>query len=86
MVEIHKLRFQVQMGCCLDRWLPYGQVINHPNFPSGRYVYTSSPVEFNQEAMTFKTASGREYKIGSCLCEEKLVKDMSEAVKENQLV
>jgi hypothetical protein len=45
-----------------DTWMLYGQVFNHPNYPSGSYIYVSTPKEFVNEN-TIRTFSGRVYAL-----------------------
>lgn len=63
--QIQDFRYVVEMGCGLDMWRPCGHVLNHPNFPDGHFVYTSTPVELDEQNLKFTTASGRVYQIVS---------------------
>lgn len=63
-VFIYNFRFAVALGAP-DKWLPFGTVNNHPNFPPESEIFTSSPVEYDKKNKILKTASGRIYKIES---------------------
>lgn len=84
MVEIHKFRYMVEMGCGLDAWRPTGQVYGHPNVPDGNQIYTSTPVSLDEENLRFKTASGREYQIITFDDDQKKILDQIKTDIKNQ--
>ena len=53
----------MDMNCGGDIWRPYGFAPDHPTSPG--HVYTSTPIEFDEENLILTTASGRKYKICS---------------------
>lgn len=64
-VTIDRFRFAMNLGPGTDSWLPYGEVNGHPGFKDGECIFTSSPVDFDEEMSIMKTASGRYYLIKS---------------------
>ena len=49
-----------------DRFRLYGKTIGHPTNRDGKYVYASSPIEFNEKARVVRTISGSIYTLGKC--------------------
>lgn len=62
-LEIYNLCYGMELGAGGDIWRLQGDCPNHP-FVKGR-IQPSTPINFNEENLTFTTASGRHYKIMS---------------------
>jgi len=63
-IEIENIRYFMSMGCGIDSWRIVGNAIDHPVYGYSE-VQPSTPVSFNREEKTFKTYSGKTYKIVS---------------------
>jgi hypothetical protein len=89
-VVIKELRFAKNLGFGGDAWLPYGVVFDHPGFPDGEEIFTSSPIDFDEKSFIMKTASGRSYQIES-FCEEdggkdKWIAEINKEVAKNKAI
>lgn len=68
MTTLENARYQMTVrggGDKGDIWQIYGNVKGHPTAPDGELMCPSCPTEFDEPNLTFKTASGNEYKVES---------------------
>jgi hypothetical protein len=82
-VQIDEFRYMVEMGCNRDSWRCCGMVVGHPDIPDGQFCMPSTPVEFDEENLTFKTISGKTYKIMSFDGNEEEIKNQLKEDVEN---
>jgi hypothetical protein len=63
MIIIQNVRYQMKLRAGGDVWCIHGNVYGHPDIPDGDLACPSTPISFDEPSLTFKTASGKEYKI-----------------------
>lgn len=73
MIELYDAHYEMDLGCNMDMWLLKGKVRNHPRFPDGAEISPSTPIEFNEETGTMKTASGKTYQIMSYIRQNEVI-------------
>ncbi len=63
MVKLYNVRFQMELCVGGDIWRLHGNCENHPEFPDGHLISPSTPIDFNETFLTFRTSSGKQYQI-----------------------
>lgn len=64
-IFLYDFRFGTLMMGGGDHWGPCGNVEGHPSHQDGTRIWISTPVELDENNLTVKTFSGREYTIES---------------------
>jgi hypothetical protein len=63
MLNLENAQYFMQFRGQGDIWRICGDCFEHPNANENGQICPSTPVEFDEVNLIFKTASGREYKI-----------------------
>lgn len=82
MIELHNVRYLVEMGCGIDYWRLSGEAYGHPQYRDGERIWPSTPVSFDEEQLTFQSASGKSYQLCSFeVPKEKVIEQLKKDIK-----